>query len=103
MCHRSPIEGLKTLALWHLDEEGPNAAVWGGLITRARDARDSPGGNSVKKTLKNGNNDNKNGNSKNNGKDKSGKTGKLPYNNEVGDSEGLTDGTQASNRSGRTV
>lgn len=84
-------------------KKGQIPLFWGGLITRARDARDSSGGVSVKKTLKIGNNDNKNGNSKNNGKDKSGKTGKLPYNNEVGDSEGLTDGTQAGNRSRRAV
>ena len=58
-------------------------------ITRARHARDSPDSN-AKKTFKIGNNDNKNGNNKNNGKDKN---SKLPYNIEVGESEGLTDGT----------
>lgn len=42
------------------------------------------------KTLKIGNNDNKNGNSKNNGKDKDGKFDKSSYNIEVGDREGLT-------------
>lgn len=52
------------------------------------------------KTFKIGNNDNKNGNSKNNGKDENGKFGKLRYNIEVGESEGLTDGAQASNRGG---
>lgn len=61
-------------------------------ITRARHARDSPG-EQRQKALKIGNNDNKNGNSKNNGKDKNSKFGKLPYNIEVGESEGLTDGT----------
>jgi hypothetical protein len=68
---------------------------WKAYYTRPRHARVTPREGGPKRS-KNGNNDNKKGNSKNNGK---GKNSKLLHNIEVGDSEGLTDGTQASNRS----
>jgi hypothetical protein len=82
---------LETVPLWRSDGEGPNATVWGGLYY-AR-PRAIALGEQRQKPLKIGNNDNKNGNSKNNGKDKNSKFGKLSYSIEVGESEGLTDGT----------